>query len=75
MISIMKSVEEISINDILQFKKDKWFYKLNDIFKDKQDNEYFMFHGFCIKGRKNLKKHFVNDYGKFQIQEEVTYEL
>lgn len=67
-----KSLEEISVNDILCYKKDNNFYKLESIFKDKQDIEYFMFFGFCVKGRKNLKKYFVNDYGKFNIFEEES---
>ena len=69
-----KSIEEIQTGDILKLKKDNLNYELKSISYDKSEKEYFSFFGFVIKERKNLKKHFHNIHGKFQIEQEITFD-
>lgn len=67
-----KDNQNIIVGDRLKREKDGEVFEVKDIFKDILGNEYFSFFGFVVKHRKNLKRHFKNNYGKLEIYTEVT---
>lgn len=66
--TIDKFVDDLAEGDILCRIKDNCLYKLNNIsWGDAKSEDAYMFFGFSVLSRKNLKKHFKNEYNKFIV--------
>lgn len=63
----IKNLTDVRIGEYLQRKKDNALYLLQDILIDSNEVATFFFFGFCIRGSKNLKKHFETEHNLFKV--------
>lgn len=64
----VKSIEDVLVGDIFLRKSDNAFYRLNSIsWGDTKGEDIYMFEGFSILGRNNLRKHFRSEENKLVI--------
>lgn len=67
-----KNYSQLQIGDILQLKKDKFFYEIKNIVAiDERNpnrmNSEFYFYGFNVMLAKNLYKYFENEHGELKV--------
>jgi hypothetical protein len=64
---VIKNLTDVKIGEYLQRKKDNTLCLLQDIVIDSNEIATFFFFGFCIKGSKNLKRHFETEHNLFKV--------